>query len=48
MGEVELFGQLHFSELELLDKATTSQLVFIVQSIEEAFISIEDMLKDTW
>jgi hypothetical protein len=22
--------------------------VFIVQSIEEAFISIEDMLKDTW
>jgi hypothetical protein len=48
MGEVELFGQLHFNELELLNKGTISQLVFIVQSIEEAFILVEGMLRDTW
>jgi hypothetical protein len=48
MGEVELFGQLHFNELELLNEGTTFQLVFKIQSIEEVFILSEGILKDIW
>jgi hypothetical protein len=48
MGEVELFGQVHFIELELLNEGTTFQPMFRDQSIEQVFILIEGMFRDIW